>query len=60
MYDKPEVLQLPYYFFVFCRCFVTWKVVKIKIGGYRLQIGGDVGPRRLKFTKNTELYMVGS
>jgi hypothetical protein len=35
-------------------------VARIKIGGYRLQIGGDLGPRRLKFTKNMEPYMVGS
>jgi hypothetical protein len=35
MYDKPEVLQLLYRFIVFCRYFLTWKVVKIKIGGYR-------------------------
>jgi hypothetical protein len=35
MDNKPEVLQLVYRFLVFCQYFLTWKVIKIKIGGYR-------------------------
>jgi hypothetical protein len=32
MDNKLEVLQLVYRFPVFCRYFLTWKVVKVKIG----------------------------